>query len=532
MASAEFDLGERTAFRKSRRFSSLDSDQDVISPDRDSEEFEVSHSDEEEPGALDRGDPSDDDGSDSGEDSAGESSGEAGWTDDPIRLYLTQMAETPLLAQAEEVELARRIDNARRRFRRALLGCNYALLRSMETLRIVQRGEIPFDRAIRIAPLENHTRERIEARMPHNLRTLTELTRASRREFLRLKKGRLSASERARSLALFRRRRAKGVRLIEEMSLRTRRVQPIVFELDGILARMSVLRTEFEGASPDERRRLLREWRRLALATLEGPHALRRRMDRVHGALGEYERAKRSLASGNLRLVVSIAKRYRNRGVGFLDLIQEGNMGLMRAVEKYEYRRGFRFSTYATWWIRQAISRAIADQSRMIRLPVHMIDVASKLKAATRLLWPRLGREPTDEELAKAANVSLEDTKRVLSAARAPMSLDRPLSDGDNHTFGEFIEDSRTPNPRSLAAQRLLRDKLEGLLQTLTYREREIVRLRYGLGDGYIYTLEEVGRIFKVTRERVRQIEAKAVNKLRHPTRVKTLEGFREGIAS
>jgi RNA polymerase primary sigma factor len=240
----------------------------------------------------------------------------------------------------------------------------------------------------------------------------------------------------------------------------------------------------------------------------------------------DYEQVKRELSSGNLRLVVSIAKKYRNRGLSFLDLIQEGNTGLMRAVDKYEYRRGFKFSTYATWWIRQAITRAIADQARTIRIPVHMIDVLSRLRNVAKQLQQELRREATCEEIAKVADVSVEETRRVLSIGRQPVSLDRPVGESEDSSFGEFLEDSSSDNPVLSASQCLLRDKIDGLLKTLTYREREIIRLRYGLGDGYTYTLEEVGRIFKVTRERVRQIEAKAVKKLQHPVRCQQLEGF------
>jgi len=223
---------------------------------------------------------------------------------------------------------------------------------------------------------------------------------------------------------------------------------------------------------------------------------------------------------------VSIAKKYRNRGLSFLDLIQEGNTGLMRAVDKYEYRRGFKFSTYATWWIRQAITRAIADQARTIRIPVHMIDVLSRLRKVQKTLVQELKREPSTDEIACRADLSIEEVRRVMDIGRHPVSLDRPVGESDDCAFGEFIEDHQSDNPIKNANNGILREKIESLLKTLTYREREIIRLRYGLGDGYTYTLEEVGRIFKVTRERVRQIEAKAVRKLQHPIRSRQLEGF------
>jgi len=243
----------------------------------------------------------------------------------------------------------------------------------------------------------------------------------------------------------------------------------------------------------------------------------------------DYEGVKRQLSGGNLRLVVSIAKKYRNRGLSFLDLIQEGNTGLMRAVDKYEYRRGFKFSTYATWWIRQAITRAIADQARTIRIPVHMIDVLSKLRNASKRLQQELNREPTTEEMAAAIGLPADETRRVLAMGRQPVSLDRPVGESEDSCFGEFVEDGGLPRPDKAASNELLREKIEALLKTLTYREREIIKLRYGIGDGYTYTLEEVGRIFKVTRERVRQVEAKAIRKLQHPVRARKLEGFLDG---
>jgi RNA polymerase primary sigma factor len=428
-----------------------------------------------------------------------------------------------------------KIELTRRRFRRKVLECDYAMRQVVETLKRVHSGDLPFDRTIKVSQTENLEKDKILARMPHNLRTLEPLMEANVEDFQRLSDERAAAAEKDEVRERLRLRRRKTVTLVEELSIRTQKVQPLMKKLEQISQRMDELEAEIgtltgDRTAKEERANLEKELQDLMLITLEEPASLRKRVGIMKQRFAEYEQAKRELSGGNLRLVVSIAKKYRNRGLSFLDLIQEGNTGLMRAVDKYEHRRGFKFSTYATWWIRQAITRAIADQARTIRIPVHMIETMSKLRNVSKQLLQALGREPTIEETAKAAGYTLEETKRVLKISRQPISLDRPVGESEDSYFGDFIEDNSVESPVNAATNEMLKDKIEGVLKTLTYREREIIKLRYGLGDGYTYTLEEVGRIFKVTRERVRQIEAKAVRKLQHPVRSRQLEGFLDGL--
>ena len=457
-------------------------------------------------------------------------------SDDPIRMYLSQMAEIPLLTREEEISLAKKIEVTRKRYRRSVLGCNFAMQATVDTLEKVHNGVLPFDRTIKVSLTERLTKDQIMARMPHNLRTLKHLLEQNREDFRKLISRRTPRAEWLEARQRFLRRRRKALTLVEELSLRTRRVTQMVKQMHESSRRMDYLRERIkllvtQSAAKDELANVRKELRDLMLCTLDSPRSLRNRREIMVRQFQDFEQVKRQLSSGNLRLVVSIAKKYRNRGLSFLDLIQEGNTGLMRAVDKYEYRRGYKFSTYATWWIRQAITRAIADQARTIRIPVHMIDVLSRLRNISKRLLQELGREPTTEEISRAADISIEEVRRVLNIGRHPVSLDRPVGESEDSSFGEFIEDSGTESPIVSASQGMLRKKIEGLLKTLTYREREIIRLRYGLGDGYTYTLEEVGRIFKITRERVRQIEAKAVRKLQHPVRSKQLEGFLGGVA-
>src|SRR3954469_6206484 len=456
---------------------------------------------------------------------------------DPIRMYLSQMANIPLLTRDEEIRLAKKIELTRKRFRRNLLRSFSALEATVKVLERVHAGELPFDRTIKVSLTERLTKEQVQARMPHNLPLRRHLMEGQRKDFGTMTSRKALPEDKAAARVRYIRRREKMLILVEELSLRTRRVQPLIRQLEETSRRMDQLKQQLAtlsatGAPSDKIASIRHELREMMLRTLESPGSLRRRTRLLRGQYREFENVKRELSSGNLRLVVSIAKKYRNRGLSFLDLIQEGNTGLMRAVDKYEYRRGFKFSTYATWWIRQAITRAIADQARTIRIPVHMIDVLMRLRNAAKKLLQEMGREPTTEETAMDPGIRIEETERVLDIGRHPISLDRPIGEGADGCFGEFVQDQGTEAPHKLANNGLLRERIEELLKTLTFREREIIRLRYGLADGYSYTLEEVGRIFKVTRERVRQIEAKAVAKLQNPVRSRYLEPFVAGVSA
>ncbi|MEX1231891.1 MAG: RNA polymerase sigma factor RpoD [Planctomycetaceae bacterium] len=451
--------------------------------------------------------------------------------DDPVRMYLTQMGEIPLLTRREEISLAKKIEVTRKRFRRHLLECDFTMKSAIDILKKVHMGELPFDRTIKVSVTEGLDKIQILGRMPHNLKTLEYLRQKNIADFQKTMLPETTAKQKKDLWRNLQIRRRKMVTLVEELSLRTQRLQPVMKRLQQISNRVQELLGNLENlknlkSAKEDRANIQRELSDLLMITMETSESLKHRQECIETRFASHELAMRELSGGNLRLVVSIAKKYRNRGLSFLDLIQEGNTGLMRAVDKYEYRRGYKFSTYATWWIRQAITRAIADQARTIRIPVHMIETMSKLRKVSKQLLQEKGREPTIEEMAEAAGVSLEETRRVMKISRHPISLDRPVGESEDSYFGDFIEDESTDNPVNSATQEMLKDKIDCVLKTLTYREREIIKLRYGLGDGYTYTLEEVGRIFKVTRERVRQIEAKAVRKLQHPVRSRQLKGF------
>jgi RNA polymerase primary sigma factor len=496
--------------------------------------------------------------------------------DDPVRMYLTQMGEIPLLTREEEISLAKTTEVSRKVFRRLVLESGLALDMVLDVLMQVKNNELAFDRTLKVNPSAQAnssfavlhfnrrlkkqaaeegadegtssnidggagyelTKQDLEQRLGGHIQDLCSLRDAARVGYEIQLDTRLKAGERALFHRTMRARQRCIAVMIEELHFQVNILQDFIRVLESKVRAWSAVSRE--AASFDAARKRtkagkeeyavlqsqLREWEVKAMEPLE---SFQHRMDLLFRALDTYEGAKKGLSSGNLRLVVSIAKKYRNRGLSFLDLIQEGNTGLMKAVEKYEYRRGYKFSTYATWWIRQAITRSIADQARTIRIPVHMIETMSKLRAVQKRLLQNLGREPSIEEMSEAAEIPVDEAHRVMKIAKHPISLDRPIGDSEDSYFGDFIEDESSENPVERAGQEMLKERIDDVLDSLTFREREIIKLRYGIGDGYTYTLEEVGRIFRVTRERVRQIEAKAIRKLQHPIRARKLAGFLEG---
>ena len=453
------------------------------------------------------------------------------WSDDPIRMYLTQMGEIPLLTRQQEIFLAKKIEDTRREFRTKLLECDYVIQAAFKTLLRVYNGELPFDRTVQVSVTDRLEKDQILGRIPNNLRTLNVLLKRNRHDFLTAFSKTQPKAKRKKAWQNLGRRRRRAVRLIEELGLRTQRIESMIRTVEDFSIRVDELLAKVDqhkkARKPEaERQPWLNEIRTILMACQESPTSLRNRVNFLRNSFSHYQQAKRELSEGNLRLVVSIAKKYRNRGLSFLDLIQEGNAGLMRAVDKFEYRRGFKFCTYATWWIRQAITRAVADQSRTIRIPVHMVETMSRVRTVSRQLLQELGREPSLEEVARRSETTIDEARRVLAMSRYPISLDRPIGTSEDSQFGDLLPDGEAKNPAIGASQEMLRIRIQSVLKTLSYREREIIKLRYGLGDGYSYTLEEVGHIFRVTRERIRQIEAKAVRKLQQPSRSQELVGF------
>lgn len=452
--------------------------------------------------------------------------------DDTLGLYLRQMGAIPLLNRREELDLAQRLEVARRRYRHAALMSWPVIRRIVETFERVHKGDLAIDPTIDVVTSLGLSRDKILARMPYNLRTLRSLIHKGETDFRFLLRAATPAA-RMRAERAYLRRLQKAATLAEELSPRIDLLDRWTEELlhESAKAAKLVRFIDSGGRSSserEERRKRTKDLRDLMLRLRATPEALASLVQVLAKRRVQFQRARRDLAEGNLRLVVSIAKRYRGRGLAFADLIQEGNRGLMRAVDKYEHRLGFKFGTYATWWIRQGITRALADHARTVRVPCHQIGMLAAIERVRGELTVQHGREPTVEEIAASLGVSAEDTRSLRIVGRHPVSLQEPLGGDGERALEDFLSDSDSSNPGRTVDQHLLRDRISEVLRSLTPREREVIELRFGLRDGQPRTLDEVARSYGITRERIRQIEARGLLKLRQPNRSTRLVEFAE----
>ncbi len=442
--------------------------------------------------------------------------------DDPVRMYLKQMGQVPLLTREQEVEISKRIEDAELTVQKFLHRFGFVSDSYLELADKLIKGKERFDRVILDKKIES--RERYMKTLPKLCDQLRQCHEETDDIFRKLN------AKNPRGVAKLEAELEKQLGIIAKIYQRFFYKQKVVEDFCEVVEEYQKKFWKYQrkaDAHPDEKEfeTKIREAQQHSWFSSEG--FAQNNKDLRHWMKMAYK-AKTEMVEANLRLVISIAKKYTNRGLSFLDLIQEGNMGLMKAVEKFEYRRGYKFSTYATWWIRQAITRSIADQARTIRIPVHMIETINKLMRVQKQLVQEYGREPSPDEIAEEIHLPVERVRAVLKMAQQPISLQAPVGDSDDTSFGDFIEDKAAENPMEEAGFAMLKEKIIDVLDTLTEREREVLEQRFGLKDGYSRTLEEVGRQFQVTRERIRQIEAKALRKMRHPTRIRKLEGFIE----